>query len=179
MQDEDRSVLDRQASERPIECVAVVDREECIRGRRPVDRQDADVCRPRAPTPGLGVARVDEQAPDPGFEAIWVSQRRELAPDGDESALQGVLGEIVVAQDPRGKRVHPVAGHVDQRRERIAITVLCLDDEVSHHRSLCRRCRMAPSHPMSTLAGRNVQASGQIDSGGAGRLGSGRGRRAI
>ena len=69
-----------------------------------VDRQDADVRRPRAPTPGLGVARVDEQAPDPGFEAIRVTQGRELAPDGDERALQGVLGEIVVAQDPRGKR---------------------------------------------------------------------------
>ena len=66
---------------------------------------------PTAPTPGLGVARVDEQAPDPGFEAIRVTQGRELAPDGDEGALQGVLGEIVVAQDPRGERIHPVAGH--------------------------------------------------------------------
>ena len=109
---------------------------ERIRSRRPVDRQDPDVRRPRAPTPGLGVARVDEQAPDPGFEAIRVTQGRELAPDGDEGALQGVLGEIVVAQDPRGERIHPVAGHVDQRRERIAIAVLGLDDEVSHHRSL-------------------------------------------
>ena len=79
---------------------------------------------------------MDEQAPDPGFEAIRVTQGRELAPDGDEGALQGVLGEIVVAQDPRGERVHPVAGHVDQRRERLAIAVLCLDDEIPHRRSL-------------------------------------------
>ena len=64
-----------------------------IRSRRPVDRQDTDVRRPRAPTPGLGVARMDEQAPDPGFEAIRVAQGRELAPDGDEGALQGILGE--------------------------------------------------------------------------------------
>ena len=79
---------------------------------------------------------MDEQAPDPGFEAVRVTQRRELAPDGEEGTLQGVLGEDVVAQDPGGQRVHPVAGHVDQRRERIAIAVLGLDDEVSHHRSL-------------------------------------------
>ena len=72
-----------------------------IRGRRSVDRQDTDVRRPRAPTPGLGVARMDEQAPDPGFEAIRVTQGRELAPDGDEGTLQGVLGEDRVAQDPR------------------------------------------------------------------------------
>ena len=110
-----------------------------IRTGRSVDRQDADVRRPRAPTPGLGVALVDEQAPDPGFEAIRVPKRRELAPDGDEGALQGVLRERRVAQDPGGQRVHPVAGHRDQRRERIAIAVLCPLDEVSHRRSLSDR----------------------------------------
>ena len=91
---------------------------------------------------------MDEQAPDPGFEAIRVTQGRELAPDGDEGALQGVLGEIAVAQDPGGQRVHPVAGHADQRRECIAIAVLGPLDEVSHRRSLDRRHRSGATYPI-------------------------------
>ena len=123
MQDEDRALLDRQASERPVERIAVVDGDEVIRTRRPVDRQDSDIGRPRPATPGLGVAGVDEHLADPGVEAIRVAEGRELAPDGDEGTLQGVLRQIVVAQDPRGERVHPVAGQLDQRRERIAIAM--------------------------------------------------------
>ena len=79
---------------------------------------------------------MDEQAPDPGFEAIGVPQRRELAPDGDEGALQGVLREIGVAQDPDSDAIHPVAGHADQRRECLAITALGPLDEIPHRRSL-------------------------------------------
>ena len=99
---------------------------------------------------------MDEQAPDPGFEAIRVAQGRELAPDGDEGALQGILGQDVVAQDPGGQCVHPVAGHRDQRRERVAIAVLGPLDEVPHRRSLNRRTEVARSHPMSRLTARNV-----------------------
>src|SRR4249919_3850148 len=92
---------------------------------------------------------MDEQAPDPGFEAIRVTQCRELAPDGDEGALQGILGEDVVPEDPCGEGVHPVAGHVDQRRECLAIAVLGSDDEIPHRHSLEYRAMVTWSHPMS------------------------------
>ena len=136
MEDEDCALLDGQAPERAVERVALVDPEEPIRTRRPVDRQDTDVGRPRAPTPGLGVARVDEQAPDPGFEAVRVTQVRQLAPDGDEGDLQGVLGEHAVSQNPAGEHVHSVAGQADQCRECIAIATLGPLDKISHRLSL-------------------------------------------
>jgi hypothetical protein len=57
---------------------------------------------------------MDEQPASPGFEAVWVAQCRELSPGGDESALQGVLGEIAIAQDPAGQSVQSVAGRMNQ-----------------------------------------------------------------
>ena len=178
MQDEDRPLLDGQASERPVERIAVVDREERIRSRRPVDRQDTDVRRPLAPTPGLGVARVDEQAPDPGFEAIRVTQGRELAPDGDEGALQGILGEDrcragsarrartsgrwscgPAPRTHRDRRSGPGRRDLAPSLPRSTATVV------------------APSHPMRVRSARNVQAVRlRLTPRGPRRLGSGSGR---
>ena len=73
------------------------------------------------------------------------------------------LGQDVVAQDPGGQRVHPVAGHRDQRRECVAITVLGPLDEVPHRRSLNRRTELVRSHPMSRLTVRNVHGAVRID----------------
>ena len=175
MQDEDRSLLDGQASERPVERIAVVDAEQRIRSCRSVDRQDTDVRRPRAPTPGLGVARVDEQAPDPGFEAIRVTQGRELAPDGDEGALQGVLGETL------SRRIRAASAYIRS----LVMWTSAANASRSPFCAWTTRSRtvapsvdgtvVAPSHPMSSRGRRNVQAVPRIDAGDAGRLGSGRG----
>jgi hypothetical protein len=87
---------------------------------------------------------MDEDFASPRLEAVWVAQCRELSPDGDEGALQGVLGEMGVAQDPHGERVHRVAGQLDQRSECFAIASLCPFDEISHrlapYRSATARC---------------------------------------
>jgi hypothetical protein len=42
--------------------------------------------------------------------------------------MQGILGKVAIAKDPRGDRVQPVAGRMDQSRERIAIAVTGSDD---------------------------------------------------
>src|SRR6185436_19159287 len=91
MQYKDRALFDRQASERPVERVTVDNADEGVGSRRPVDRQDPHVCCPCPATPGLGVAGMDEQAPDPGLEAVRVAECRKLAPGGEEGTLQGVL----------------------------------------------------------------------------------------
>ncbi len=59
-------------------------------------------------------SRHGRAAANPGLKAGRVAEVRELAPGRDEGALQGVLGEIAVAQDPDGDRVQPVAGRMDQ-----------------------------------------------------------------
>jgi hypothetical protein len=77
---------------------------------------------------------MDQDPSRPGLEAVRIPQRGELPPDGDERALQGVLGQVVVAQDPGGDGEHPVAGQVDKRRECLPITSLRADDEIAHQR---------------------------------------------
>jgi len=128
MQDEYRPMLDRYAPEGAIERIALDDREQAIRPDRPVDRQDSDVGRPRPATPGLGVAGMDEQPANPRLEAGGVAERRELAPGRDEGALQGILGKVAIAQDPRGDRIEPITGQMNQRRERLTITITSTKD---------------------------------------------------
>jgi hypothetical protein len=129
---EDRALLDRQASERSIERVAIGNGQDRRRVHRPVDREDTDVGGPLPATPGLGVAGMDEQAADPGVEPIRVAQPRKLTPGGGEGVLQGVLGEMGIAQDPRRDRVQPVAGLRDQVPECLAIAAHRPLDDLSH-----------------------------------------------
>jgi hypothetical protein len=145
--DEDGPLLDRHAREGAIERIALDDREQAIRTDRPVDRKDPNIGCPRPATPGLGVAGMDEQPTNPGLEAGRVAERRELAPGRDEGALQGILGKVAIAQDPGRDRVQPVAGRVDQGRERIAITVSGSNDEVFHQVSLSDRAGCRRGHP--------------------------------
>ena len=63
--------------------------------RRPAGRER---WLPTPATPGLGVAGMDEHLADPGFEAVRVPQRRELAPDRVRHRLHGVLGQVGVAR---------------------------------------------------------------------------------
>ena len=96
-----------------------------------------------AATPGLGVAGMDEQAPDPGLEAVRVAKRRELAPGGDEGALQGILGEIGCRAGSGRDREHPVAG---QRRPATRTP--------RDRRASPARRRLAPSLPRFSASGR-------------------------
>ena len=73
---------------------------------------------------------------DPGLEAIDLPQMRQLAPGRDEGDLQGVLGEVRVAQDPMGHREQRVAHLMHQAREGVAIALSGLLDQVSLHRPL-------------------------------------------
>ena len=66
---EDRALFDAQAPEGAVELVAVIDRDDVIGARRPVDRQDSNVGRPRPTTPGLGVAGMCT----PGGGPVWVT----------------------------------------------------------------------------------------------------------
>ena len=81
---------------------------------------------------------MDEDAIGPPFEAVGLSQVRELAPDGDEGVLQDILGEVRVAEDPPGDPEQRVADLVHQIRERLLVAGAGSLHEVSVHRSLWR-----------------------------------------
>ncbi len=93
MQDEDRPLVDREPAERSLQFVAVGDGVASVRGRWPVDGQDADVGDPVACPLRFVVAGMDEDPMDPGFEPVRLPQMRDPAPGEDEGVLQRVLGE--------------------------------------------------------------------------------------
>ena len=66
VQDDDRAVLRRQAHERPLKGVTVVDGHRRIGPPRPVDRQCPDMAAPMPVPARLLVTGVDEEAMEPG-----------------------------------------------------------------------------------------------------------------
>ena len=147
VQDEDRAMLRRQPLEGAIEGVPVVDRDHRVGSARSVDRQDPDAAAP-APVPTrLLVTGIDEEAVEPGTEALRVAQPGEFAPGEEECLLDGVLRSIRVAQDPKRDRVAQVAVEVDELREGDVVTVACpLDQPRPHWRcSLGARAGASPT----------------------------------
>jgi amidohydrolase len=119
MKDEDGALLKRQPSERSVELIAVMNRDNAVLGGRVHGGQEADVRRPAPATPRLGIALVRQDPMQPGLETVAVAQRPELAPRSNERGLYGVFGEIEVAQDPNGDghaAVTDLAGQGVERR---------------------------------------------------------------
>ena len=58
----------------------------------------------RRSRPGLGVAGIDDQAMEPGVEALRLPQRGQVPPGPEQRLLRRVLGAMGVAQDPVGER---------------------------------------------------------------------------
>ena len=131
-----RPLIHREPAEGSFEFVAIHYRTGCIRGRRPEIGQDADVGCPRAIPTDLDLTGIDEDAMEPGLDAIDISQMRKLPPRADEGALQCVLGEARVAKDPEGDRVQPVADLMHQAGEGVTIALAGSHHEVSIHLGL-------------------------------------------
>ena len=75
----------------------------------------------RRATPGLGVALVGQDPMEPGLEAIGIAERSKLAPGDDEGRLNGVLGQVGVAQDPARDRHAPIADHAGEGVEGLLV----------------------------------------------------------
>ena len=94
MQDDDGAVFRRQATERPRERIAIVDRNGLVRAARPVDRERSDV---RAPPPvpaELLVTGINDEPMEPDLETVRIAQSGQLTPCEEECLLDGVLGKI-------------------------------------------------------------------------------------
>jgi len=74
-----------------------------------------------------------------GGEAVRITQRPKLPPGRDESGLDGVLGQIGVAQDPIRDRHAPIAGRAGEGVEGLSVAPLGTIHERSLHPSLLAR----------------------------------------
>jgi hypothetical protein len=106
--DQDGALVRRKAPERAVQLIPVMDAQVSVGSGRSVGLQDGDVCREPAASPRFGVAGVDKDPMEPGFEPIELAQRGKLAPNLDERHLYGVFGQVGVAQDSvRNKHALP------------------------------------------------------------------------
>ena len=139
MEDEDGALPDGEPPEGPLEQVAVVHGQVVVGAVRALDGKDPRALVPPLATPGLGVARVGEDAVEPRFEAGRVAQGSKLGPGRDQGGLDGVLGQVDIAEDPHRDRQASVAHHSRQGIERFRVALLRLADQLLLHPSLHTR----------------------------------------
>jgi len=93
------------------------------------------------PSPTVLVGgRAHEDPVEPAIETLDVAQLGQLAPAPDERLLDGVLGEVRVAQDESGNRVEAVDLAGRELPEGFSIPALrSLDEILPHVRPPCSR----------------------------------------
>ncbi len=72
--------------------------------------------------PSLPVTGIDEEAAQPGVEAIDVPERRQLPPSEHEGLLDGILCEPEIAQDPKRDREESIASGARQAGKGLLIS---------------------------------------------------------
>ena len=81
---------------------------------------------------------MDQEAAQPGVEAIDVPERWQLTPGEHEGLLDGVFREPEIAQDPIRDREEPIASGARQAGEGFLISgSRSLDEGNLHPRLLC------------------------------------------
>ena len=152
---EDGPLLDGQAPEAALQLVAV-GQVAWPRRRVPPGRGAAGGPRPSAGARrrDFVVAGVDQQALEPGVEAVGVAQAADVAPGADEALLDRVLAAVGVAQDPMRQREEPVVGGAREHVERLVVAALCPLDQVTLHRRSAMEGRL-PASP--SIDGRDAR----------------------
>ena len=128
---EDGALIGRKPSKATFDAVAIVEGQRLVGACRSFDRQDADVRDPGARAAGLRVARVDEQALEPGVEAVRIAEAGQLSPGDHQRLLHGVLGPSDIPEDPLGDRHEPVTVRPGQDGKGLPVPSLCLLDEIA------------------------------------------------
>jgi peptide-methionine (R)-S-oxide reductase len=150
MEDDDRALLWSQLCERVLEPGAVHDGVGRIRGGVTGDRMKADAGVPAACPARFRIAGVDDEAVEPGIEALRLAQRRQVAPGTEERLLGGVLGTIPVAQDAhrQGEAAVDVARRKLGERGTIAVRGPVDEIELVHSLEALGRSMRDPSPSM-------------------------------
>ncbi len=105
MKNDDRPLLGLQPLECVIEQFAVGDRGGHVGDGRCVHRQQLHLDRPPT-TPAHHVdAGAEDEAVEPGLEAIGIAEAGQVPPRGEEAFLDRVSGELVVPKDEAGRGI--------------------------------------------------------------------------
>ena len=92
MKHEHGPLIHVEAAEAALELIAIEQAEVRV-GFGRIERGDVDLHRPSAlALAGLAMAGVDQQAVQPGVEAIRIAEPPDVAPGGDERLLGSILG---------------------------------------------------------------------------------------
>ena len=110
-------------SERPVELVAIGDPSRIVVGGRFEDGLDADLDHPPLAAPDEIDAGPDHEAVEPVVERRGVTQPRQAAPGPDERLLDGILGQLRVAEDEPGGGVQARAGGADEIGEGVPVAL--------------------------------------------------------
>ena len=81
------------------------------------------------------IAGVDNQAMQPGVEAIGFADCPDVQPRGDECFLDGISRFVVALEDQPRRAGQPVERHFGERGEGVVVTTPGSQYEVSLHRS--------------------------------------------
>jgi hypothetical protein len=133
VEDEDGALLRRQTSEAAVQLVSVMDCPVLVT-RNWFVRLEQDDVRSKSPaTPGLGVARIDEDPVEPCLEPIEVTEGGQFTPRLNERDLYSVLGEVGITQDPMRDEDAAVADRPNQGAEGLLVTLSRSLDESPEH----------------------------------------------
>jgi len=123
VENEDGALLRRKPPEPAVQLIAVVNRQIVVAGNRSVRLEHCDVGNDPPSTPSFGVAGVDKDPMEPGFEPIELAQRGKLAPNLDERHLYGVFGQVGVPQDSVRNKHAPSADLANQGGEGLLVAL--------------------------------------------------------
>jgi hypothetical protein len=136
LEDEDCPLLGRQAAEAALELVAIGDRPVLVGCWRDVGvlRQQLDRRAAATLATGLGDTGSHNQPVAPSVESLRIAQPWQFVPDRDQRLLDGVLGEVVIAEDPVGNGEQASADEPGEGIEGLSLAAPCAFHQVSLHR---------------------------------------------
>jgi len=133
VENDDRPMFGRQPAESVLEVIPRSDGARHVGVARWLSGKPLDLGRPTALAASFRVAGVDDEAAEPGIEALGLAKGGQIAPRTQQGLLDSVLGSVGVAQDPAGDGVAPGDVRGGQRGERLVIALLRPFDEVELH----------------------------------------------
>ena len=105
MKDDDRALFRSQPREGVLEPGPVHDGVGRIRSGIGGNRMDAEAGVPAPGATRFHVTGVDDEPMEPGLKALWIAQRRKIAPCAEQRLLGGILRPVPVPKDPVGEGV--------------------------------------------------------------------------
>jgi hypothetical protein len=131
MGDEHGSLFKVQALEGPVQLVSDGEWLLDVIVRWTVEHDLADLDSPNAPrAAGLAIAGSDQESAQPGFESVRLAHCPNVEPGREQCVLDGVGGELIVAEDQPSEPKQPVERGGDKCRECLVITVSGSEDEI-------------------------------------------------